>query len=205
MKKYSVMLVLLILFAILAACGNDPAIIPVSGGNPSAQPLLDTMTAIAQTVEGFAGSATAYAATSTPSSTPTPIPDENEIKNLIDNAIKDKLIASLGVKINVVDVKFGPLGAQKFTHLYIEMNCISDGGIVCPSSQVVSAVVDSCKEKKKKFLMNVPFDTEKLIITIYNPGHTTQVVEANWSDVLNYVNDDMTAEVFGRLITYAQY
>lgn len=205
MKKYSVMLVLLILFAILAACGNDPAIIPVSGGNPSAQPLLDTMTAIAQTVEGFAGSATAYAATPTPSSTPTPIPDENEIKNLIDNAIKDKLIASLGVKINVVDVKFGPLGAQKFTHLYIEMNCISDGSIVCPTSQVVSAVVDSCKEKKKKFLMNVPFDTEKLIITIYNPGHTTQVVEANWSDVLNYVNDDMTAEVFGRLITYAQY
>ena len=205
MKKCSVVLVLFILFALLVACGNDPTIIPVTGSNPSAQPLLDTMTAIAKTVEGIAGSATAYAATPTPSPTPTPIPNENEIKSLIDNTIKDKLIASLGVKITVVDVKFGPVGAQKFTHLYVEMNCMSNGSNICPPSQVISAVVDSCKEKKKKFLANVPVDTEKLVITIYDPGHATQVVEAKWSDVLDYINDDMTADVFSRLITYAQY
>ena len=205
MKKCSVVLLLLILFALLAACMDDPAIIPVTGIDPSAQPLLDTMTAVAQTVDVLAGSATAYAATYTPSPVPTATPSENEIKNLIGNTIKDKLIASLGVKITVVDVKFGPVGAQKYTHLYIEMNCMSDGNTVCPSSQVVSAVVDSCKEKKKKFLENVPFDTQTLLITIYDPGHATQVVEAKWPDVLAYINDDMTAEVFSRLIVYTQY
>ena len=105
----------------------------------------------------------------------------------------------------MVDVKFGPVGAQKYTQLYVEMNCVSNGSNICPPSQVVSAVVDACKDKKKKFLANVPFDTEKLIITIYNPGHATQVVEAKWSDVRDYLNDDMTADVFGRLITYTQY
>jgi hypothetical protein len=205
MKKCSVVLVFFILFALLAACGSDPTIIPVTGSNPSAQPLLDTMTAIAITVEGLAGSATAYADTPTPSSTPTPLPNENEIQSLIDNTIKDKLIASLGMKITVVDVKFGPIGAQKYTHLYVEMNCTSDGNNGCPSSQVVSAVVDSCKEKKKKFLENIPFDTQVMLITIYNPGHATEVVEANWSDVVAYVNGDMSADVFGRLIRYTQY
>jgi len=89
--------------------------------------------------------------------------------------------------------------------LYVEMNCVSNGSNICPPSQVVSAVVDACKDKKKKFLANVPFDTERLIITIYDPGRATQVVEAKWSDVLAYINDDMTAEVFGRLIVYTQY
>ena len=127
MKKCSVVLILLTLFALLVACGADPAIIPVTGVDPSAQPLLDTMTAIAQTVDILAGSATAYAATYTPTPIPTATPNENEIKNLIDDTIKDKLIASLGVKITVVDVKFGPVGAQKYTQLYVEMNCVSNG------------------------------------------------------------------------------
>ncbi len=204
MKKYSVVMVLIILYVLLAACIDDTAMIPVTG-NPSAQPLLDTMTAIAKTVEGIAGSATAYAATPTPSLTPTPTPDENEIKNLISDAIKDKLIASLGMKITVVDVKFGPVGAKKYTELYIEMNCVSDNNNICSSSQVVSAVVDSCKEKKKKFLENIPFETQVLIITIYDPGHATQVVEADWTDVLDYINGDMNAGVFSRLIRYTHY
>lgn len=178
--------------------------IPVTG-NASAQPLLDTMTAIAITVEGIAGSATAYAATPTPTPVPTATPSENEIKTLISNTIKDKLIASLGMKITVVDVKFGPVGAQKFTDLYIEMSCMSDNNNVCLSSQVVSAVVDSCKEKKKKFLENIPFETQMLIITIYDPGHATQVVEADWSDVLAYINGDMTAGSFSERIRYTQY
>ena len=202
MKKFSIVLVIFLLFAFLAACIDDEIIIPVTG-NSSAQPLLDTMTAIAKTVEGIA--ATAYAATHTPSPIPTSTPSENEIKNLINNAIKDKLISSLGVKITVGDVKFGPVGAQKYTDLYIEMNCVSDNNNVCPSSQVVSAVVDACKEKKKKFLENVPFEIQVLIITIYDPGHATQVVEADWSDVLKYINGDIPAETFSKLIRRYQY
>ena len=204
MRKFSIVLVIFLLFAFLAACMDDEVIIPVTG-NSSAQPLLNTLTAIAKTVEGIAGSATAFAATYTPSPIPTSTPSENEIKNLISNSIKDKLIASLGVKITVVDVKFGPVGAQKFTDLYIEMNCTSGNNNICPSSQVVSAVVDSCKEKKKKFLENVPFEIQVLIITISDPGHATQVVEADWSDVLAYINGDIPAEIFSKLIRSYQY
>lgn len=54
------------------------------------------------------------------------------------------------------------------------------------------------------FLANVPFDTEKLIITIYDSGHTNQVMEANWPDVLAYINNNMTANFFGRLIVHTQ-
>ena len=204
MKKGSIVSILFILFASLAACMDDEIIIPVTG-NASAQPLLDTMTAIAKTVEGIAGSATAYAATLTPTPRPTATPNENEIKNIISDAIKDKLIASLGAKISVVDVKFGPVGAQEYTDLYIEINCASDNGSVCPSNQVIVAVVDSCKEKKKKVIENVPGSTQKLAITIYTPGYSTTVIEAKWSDVVAYFNDKITADVFGRLITYAQY
>lgn len=63
--------------------------------------------------------------------------------------------------------------------------------------------MDACKEKKM-FLANVPFDTEKLIITIYDSGHTNQVMEANWPDVLAYINNNMAADFFGRLIVPTQ-
>ena len=204
MKKCSVVLVIFTLFALLAACIDDKVIIPVTG-NASAQPLLDTMTAIAKTVEGIAGSATAYAATQTPSPIPTSTPSENEIKNLISDAIKDKLIATLGAKITVIDVKFGPVGAQVFTDLYIEINCVSDNSNVCPANQVIVAVVDSCKEKKKRVIENVPGTTQKLAITIYNPGYSTTVIEATWSDVVDYFNNKISADIFGRLIKYTQY
>lgn len=204
LKKFLAVSTIFIVFGLGSACA-DRGLIPVTGINPKAQPLLDTMTAIAKTVEGLAGSATAYAATYTPSPIPTATPNENEIRNLISNAIKDKLISSLGVKITVGDVKFGPVGAQKYTDLYIEMNCVSDNNNVCPSSQVVSVVVDSCKEKKKKFLENIPFEIQVLIITIYDPGHSVQVVEADWPDVLAYINGDIPAETFSRLIRYYQY
>jgi len=204
MKKCLVVSVVFILLVSLAACIDEEIIIPVTS-NASAQPLLDTMTAIAKTVEGIAGSATAYAATLTPTPRPTATPNQNEIKNLISDAIKDKLIATLGAKITVVEVKFGPVGAQVFTDLYIEVNCVSDNGNVCPSNQVIVAVVDSCKEKKKKVIENVPGTTQKLTITIYNPGYSTTVIEANWSDVVDYFNDKITADIFGRLIESTQY
>ena len=134
-----------------------------------------------------------------------PLPRAGVLQNLISATIKDQLITTLGAKITVVDVKFGPVGAQEFTNLYIEMNCISDNNGICPSNQVIVAVIDSFKEKKKKALENIPFTTQVLTITIYDPGHPTQVVEADWADVLAYINDDIPADIFSKLLRYTQY
>jgi hypothetical protein len=198
MKKCLVVLTIFLLFMFLVACaGETPTV--VGTVHPSAKPLLTTLAVIATTAEAIGQSATAYAAT------PTKSPDAKALKNLINNAIKDELITSFGAKITVADVKFGPIGAQEFTHLYIEMNCTGDNNTVCPTTQVIIAIIDACKAKKNKFLENVPYKTEKLTITIYDPAHSTIVVEADWSDVLNYINDKMPAGDLSKQITYTPY
>jgi len=204
MTKVFVASIIFSLFVFVAACTDEKIQVQVTIP-PSAQPLLETMTAIAKTVEVLGGSATAYAATLTPSPPPTKIPDPVELKNLISNEIKDKLIVNLGAKITVEDVKFGPMGAQEYTYLYIEMNCVTDNNSICPSTQVLIAVLDACKEKKKKVTENVPATTNALVITVYNPGHPTKSIQAGWPDVLAYLNDKMTGDILGRLVTYTQY
>lgn len=204
LRKFLSISTIILVFCLGSACA-DKNIIPVTGIDPRALPLLNTMTMMAGTVEAIGQTATAYSFTPTSSPIPTATPNENEIKNLISNAIKDKLIATLGAEITVIDVKFGPVGAQVYTDLYIEINCVSDNSSVCPSNQVIVAVVDSCKEKKKKVIENVPSTIQKMAITIYNPGYSTIVIESKWSDVVDYFNDKLSADAFGRLIAYIQY
>jgi len=204
MKKVFAVSVIFLLFVFLSACSDDKVPIQVTI-HPSAQPLLETMTVIAKTVEVLGGSATAYAATLTPSPPPTKIPDSVELKTLISNEIKDKLIVNLGAKITVEDVKFGPMGAQEFTELYIEMKCATDNNSICPSGQVIIAVLDACKAKKKKVIENVPASTKLLIITVYDPGHPTKSIAAIWTDVRAYLDDKLTGDALGRLISYTQY
>ena len=203
MKKCLVVSILFILFAYLTACGDDNGSIPVTG-NSSAQPLLETMTAIAKTVEGIAGSATAYSFTPTLTLTPTNTPDEGEVNKTIANSINNQLISTFGAKITVEAVKFGPIGAQEYTNLYIEMKCVGDNNAACPTTQVIIAVVDACKERKKKILENIPSKTQVLTITIFDPITLPKVVEINWSDVLAYINGDIPGEVFNKLIRYVQ-
>jgi hypothetical protein len=147
LKRTLAVSTLSLVFIFGSACADE--MIPVTGSNlnPSALPLLYTMTSMANTVEVLGQTVTAYAATLTPSPVPTKIPDENELKKLISETIKNQLVATLGAKITVVDVKFGPVGAQEYSSLYVEMNCISDNNGTCPSTQAIIAVVDSCKEK----------------------------------------------------------
>ena len=207
LKKFLAASTILLVFVFGSAC-TDRGLIPVTGIDPKAQPLLNTLTVIAGTVEAIGQTATAYSFTPTPSNTPPPptkVPDPNVLRNLLSDTINGKLIAILGARITVVNVSYGPGGALIFTELYIEMSCESQNNSVCPSPQVVTAVIDSCKEKKKKVMENVPSTTELLVITIYDPGHSVQVVEADWSDVLAYINGDIPAEIFGKLIRYAQY
>ena len=207
MKRFLAVSTIFFVLGLGSAC-VDKGLIPVTGIDPKAQPLLNTLTVIAGTVESIGQTATAYSFTPTPSNTPLPptkVPDPIELRNLLSNTIKDELIAILGAKITVVNVSYGPGGAQVFTELYIEMNCESQNNSVCPSPQVVIAVIDTCKEKKKKVIENVPSTTQVLVITIYDPGHSTQIVEANWADVLAYINNDIPAEVFSGLLRYVQY
>jgi hypothetical protein len=163
------------------------------------------MTVIASTVEAIGGSATAYAATLTPIPTPTKIPDPGEVNKTISNAMNDQLISTFGARITVEDVKFGPIGAQEFTNLYIEINCVGDNNALCPTSNVIIAVVDACKDKKKKVLENIPSKIQLLTITIFDPITLPKIVEINWSDVLAYINGDIPGDVFNRLIRYDQY
>ena len=115
------------------------------------------------------------------------------------------MISTFGTKITVIDVKFGPIGAQKYTNLYIEINCVGENNTACPTAQVIIAVMDACKDKKKKIIENVPSTTQLLTITIFDPGHSTIVVEANWSDVLDYVNGKLPAENLNKRIIYTSY
>ena len=84
------------------------------------------------------------------------------------------------------------------------MNCIGDNNAVCPTTQVIIAVVDACKAKKKRVIANVPGTTQILTITVFDPITFPRVVEVNWSDVIAYINDDVTAEIFSRLVRYVQ-
>jgi len=98
--------------------------------------MLSRMTKLAATVESLSQTATAIAFTPTPSNTPEPqtkIPDATELRNLLNNTIKDELIAILGAKSSVMNVSYGPGGAQGFTDLYIEVSCVSKNNAVCPS------------------------------------------------------------------------
>ena len=203
MKKASALTIIFFSFVFLAAC-IDGTIPTQATVDPSAQPLLETMAVIAKTVEGIAGSATAYSFTPTLTKTPTITPDVGEVNKTIANSINNQLISTFGARITVVDVKFGPIGAQEFTNLYIEMNCIGDNNAVCPTTQVIIAVVDACKAKKKKVIENVPGTTQILTITVFDPITLPRVVEVNWPDVIAYINDDVTAEIFSRLVRYVQ-
>jgi hypothetical protein len=204
MKKCLVVSIILFLFALLAACVDDKVLIPVTA-NSSAQPLLDTMTAIAKTVDVMAQTATFYSLSPTPTNTPTNTPDPGVLNKTISDAINSQLLSTFGAKIAVVTVKFGPIGAQEYTNLYIEMNCTGDNNTVCPTTQVMIAVMNALKDKKKKILENVPDKTQILTITIYDPGHSTIVAEANWPDVLDYINDKMPAENLSKRISYTPY
>lgn len=203
MKKASVMSTIFFLFIFVTGC-VDEKIIQVTV-NPSAQPLLKTMTVIASTVEVIAQSATAYSIPPPATDTPTKLPDPGEVNKTIKDEINNQLISTFGASISVVDVKFGPIGAQDLTYLYIEMECVGYNNAVCPTTQVIIAVVDACKAKKKKIIENVPKTTQVLTITIFDPVTRPTVVEANWSDVLAYLNDEVTAEIFSRLVRSFQY
>ena len=204
MKKFLAISTILLVICLGSAC-TDNSMIPVTGNDPTMQPLMNTLTAIASTVEAIGQTATAHSFTPTPSSTPTKVPDSTALRSLLSDTINGKLVAVLGTKITVVNVSYGPGGAKVFTELYIEMNCESQNNSVCPSPQVVTAVIDSCKENKKKVKGNVPTTTQLLVITIYDPGHATQVVEADWSDVTAYLDGDIPAEVFSQRLRYTQY
>jgi hypothetical protein len=205
MKKCLVVSIIFFLFAFLAACIDDKVLIPVTAPDPSVQPLLDTMTTIAKTVEVIAQTATAYSLSPTPTNTPTNTPDSGALNKTISDSINNQLLSAFGAKITVVDVKFGPIGAQEYTNLYIEMNCASDNSTVCPTTQVIVAVMNAFKDKKKKIMENVPVKTQLLTITIYDPGHSTIVVEADWPDVLDYLNDKLPAENLSKRIRYTPY
>ncbi len=204
MKKCLVVSTIFFLFTLLTAC-FDRVLIPVTTGNPSAQPLLDTMTAIAKTVDVMAQTVTAYSMSPTPTNTPTNTPDPEALNKTISDSINSQLLSTFGAKITVVDVKFGPIGAQEYTNLYIEMNCAGDNNAVCPTAQVIIAVMNAFKDKKKKIMENVPGKTQVLTITIYDPGHPTMVVEADWHDVLDYINDKLPAEDLSQRISYTPY
>jgi len=204
LKKFLAISTILLVICLGSAC-TDNSMIPVTGNDPTMQPLMNTLTAIASTVEAIGQTATAHSFTPTPSSTPTKVPDSTALRSLLSDTINGKLVAVLGTKITVVNVSYGPGGAKVFTELYIEMNCESQNNSVCPSPQVVTAVIDSCKENKKKVKGNVPTTTQLLVITIYDPGHATQVVEADWSDVTAYLDGDIPAEVFSQRLRYTQY
>jgi hypothetical protein len=125
MMKYLILLTIFFLFVLLGAC-TEEGIIPVSG-NPSAQPLLSTMTEIAKTLEVIGQTATAYSVTPTETPAPTNTPDQGVVNKLLSDSINSQLISTFGAKITVNAVKFGPIGAQEHTNLYVEINCIGDG------------------------------------------------------------------------------
>ena len=204
MKKYLVVSTIFFLFTLLTACFDDKALIPVTA-NSSAQPLLETMTTIAKTVEVIAQTATAYSLSPTPTNTSTNTPDPGALNKTISDSINSQLVSVFGAKITLKDVKFGPIGAQEYTNLYIEMNCAGDNNAVCPTTQVIIAVMNAFKDKKKKIMENVPGKTQVLTITIYDPGHSTIVVEADWSNVLDYINEKMSAEDLSKRIRYTPY
>ena len=206
MKKLSVILAIFLLFVFLAACNGDLPVVVVTV-HPSAGPLLLTMTEIAKTVEVLEQSATAYAATITPSLTPAPptkTPDLNEVNMIVSTAVHENLNATFGADITVTNVTFGPVGAKELTHFYIELNCRGDNNTLCPSTQAVISVVDACKVKKKDIRGNIPFTIQTLIITIFDPLNSPKVIEADWSDVVAYVDGEIPAEIFSKLIRYVQ-
>jgi len=203
LRKFLAISTIMLVFSLGSAC-SDKKLIPVTSIDTKALPYLYTLTVMASTAESIGQTVTAIAFTPTPTSTPTRVPDPTELRNLLTNAINGKLIAVLGAKITVVKVSYGPGGAQVPTELYIEVNCESENLSVCPLAQVVTAVIDACKEKKKKVVENIPGATQLLVITIYDPGHATQIVQADWAHVLAYLNDEITAENFSQLIRYTQ-
>jgi hypothetical protein len=202
MNKYLTLAIMLLLLALLGACADD--FIPVTSIDPSAQPLFVTLTEIAKTVEYIGQTATAYAVTPTATPTPTNTPDQGVVYNLISEAIADQLLSTFGANITVENVKFGPLGSEEFTNLYVEIKCVGDNGTACPTSNVIVAVMEACREKKKKMLENSPKSLQMLTITIFDPINSPRVVEIDWSDIQAYLNGDIPADVFDRLIRYVQ-
>jgi hypothetical protein len=203
MKKALVVSVMIFLYAFLAAC-MDGTIDVTPTVNPTAQALMETIAIIEKTREGISASATAYSYTPTFTKAPTNTPDKETVIKIISDSINNQLISTFGADIRVEDVDFGPLGAQELTYLYIEIYCAGDNNAACPTSHVIIAVVDACKERKKKVLDNISKSTNMLTITIFDPVAQPRVVEVNWSDVLDYINNDLTGDEFIARIKYVQ-
>jgi len=197
MKKCFSISILLFSLLFLEACLDD-TLTPTPTVHPSAAPLLKTM-------EAIGGTATAYAATLTPTLTPTKIPDQEGLLKAIRNGMKEQLGSSFGAKITVKDVKLGPIGSQYITNLYIEIDCASENNSVCPTSQVMIALMETCKDKKKQIGGNVPETTDTLTVTIFDPVNSPRVVEIDWSIVQKYMDEKADGEEINKRIRYTQY
>ena len=203
MKIYLILSIVLISFVLLAACSEDIVTIPITG-DPTAQSLLVTMTEIAKTMDAIAQTVTAHSIPPTATPTLTKTPDPGSVNKTLNDSIKGQLISTFGASIIVQDVKFGPIGAQEFTNLYVEVKCQGDNNAACPTTNVIIALMEACKEKKKKILENIPRSTQLLTITIFDPMNSPRVLEINWSDVVAFINGDIPTDVFSRLIRYVQ-
>lgn len=187
-------------FIALTAC-IDPTFMS-SSVNPSAEPILRTMTAMAWTVEVLGKTATEMSYTATPSPAPTSTPNLVVIENEIRASIQKNLVANVGASISLRSVKFLPEGSQAYTHFYIELDCSGANDAVCPKYQAVIAVIDVCKMKNDNFKSNIPPTLQTLVIRIYDPFAAPSLAEVNWSDVKAYVNGDIPPDIFARLIKY---
>ena len=195
MKKNLALIIVFTLFILILIVGCTSSETPVSVVvitiNPSAEPLLETMTVIARTVESIGQTATEYAATLTPtqtaSSTPTPtkIPDPGKVKEILNKAIKNELRNAMDTDMQVDEVIFRPEEAPPFTELEIRMTCDHQGDQECDPIRVFVELVNACKKKNDAldYISNAP---QIMWVSITTENNRTWTAYANWVDVIAF-------------------
>lgn len=134
-------------------------------------------------------------ATLNPTSTTEPPPNEEEIRRVLDESINSGLSLAFGINHSVSSVHFEPEGESPYATMVVEIQYDEDEILYCETKQIFVDFIISCIEKQHKLKALVPTGTKFLRLKFSQSEIPQVVFDANWTDIQDYVNGIITAEV----------
>jgi hypothetical protein len=180
MKRFLIVIPV-VLFIILAACGSDNTVNP------------DVGTMVAQTQ-------TAKMVTATP--TTTHVPSQAAIVNALNGALRgaDPLEEGFDARFNIIDIVFEVNGNPPFTDkiiIHIECEYVYKQTCTAERSFVVLMHVFQKEGVRNKVIEQIPETIKTVQVKVFdNRNNRSQigVVEALWQDVLAYGKGEITGD-----------
>jgi hypothetical protein len=179
MKRF-LLLIPVVLFIFLNACGNTPEEISPAAG-----------TAVAQTQ-----TATMW----TPTITHTPDPNESRIVEWLNEGLSaaDPLEKTLDASYQIQDVWFPITSSNSYTTFQVDIRCQCATNMQCCIPERMFVVTMSAmKNQADKINEQVPVNINEIKVVCINNGSRIAVMAASWTDVKGYLLDQINGYQLG--------